>query len=147
MAIKISTALRNAILASGSVRSSLNGGFIRIYSGAVPSSADSALGSATLLCVISVNSTGTGITFATTASGGVLTKNLSETWSGVNVASGTASFYRHVAALDTGENSATQVRIQGTVGTAGADLNLTNTTLVNGAPQLIDFYSVAMPTL
>ena len=147
MAIKISTALRNAILASGSVRSSLNGGLIKIYSGTVPASADSALGSAVLLCVISLNSTGTGISFAATASGGILTKNLSEIWSGTNVASGTASFYRHTAALDTGESSTTQLRIQGSVGTAGADLNLTSTSLINGAPQLIDYYSVAMPTL
>jgi hypothetical protein len=147
MAIKISTALRNAILASGSVRSSLNGGLIKIYSGTVPASADSALGSAVLLCVISLNSTGTGISFAASASGGILTKNLSEIWSGTNVASGTASFYRHTAALDTGESSTTQMRIQGSVGTAGADLNLTSTSLINGAPQLIDYYSVAMPTL
>jgi hypothetical protein len=147
MAIKISTALRNAILASGSVSSSLNGGLIKIYSGTVPASADSALGSAVLLCVISLNSTGTGISFAASASGGILTKNLSEIWSGTNVASGTASFYRHTAALDTGESSTTQMRIQGSVGTAGADLNLTSTSLINGAPQLIDYYSVAMPTL
>jgi hypothetical protein len=147
MAIKISTALRNAILASGSVKSSLDNGFIRIYSGAVPATADSALGSAVLLCVVSVNNTGTGITFAASASGGVLTKNASETWSGVNVASGTSTFYRHTAAGDTGESSTTQSRIQGLVGTAGADLNVTNTSLVIGAPQLIDYYSVAMPTL
>ena len=60
---------------------------------------------ATLLCAVTVNSTGTGINFDTAASGGVLQKAPGEVWSGVNVATGVASFYRHVAAGDAGDAS------------------------------------------
>jgi hypothetical protein len=147
MSLKTSTGLRNGVLATGSLKSLLNGGFIKIYAGTVPSSADDAIGSATLLNTISVNSTGTGINFDTAASAGVLSKAPAEVWSGVNAASGTATFYRHVAAADDGTLSTTQPRIQGTVSTVGADLNLSSVSLTSGATQTIDYYSVALPAL
>jgi hypothetical protein len=93
-----------------------------------------------------VNSTGTGITFASTASGGTIVKNSGEVWSGVNVATGTATFYRLVAAGDTGASSTTEARVQGTVATSGADLNLTSTSLTSAATQSIDYYSLTLPT-
>lgn len=147
MTIKASTGLRNGTLATGSLRSLLNGGRINIYAGAEPATADADLGGATLLCAVTVNSTGTGINFDTTASGGVLQKAPGEVWSGVNAATGVASFYRHVAAGDAGDASTTAARLQGTIGIAGADLNLSSTSLTSGATQTIDYYSVALPTL
>ena len=147
MTIKASTGLRNGTLATGSLRSLLNGGRINIYAGAEPASADADLGGATLLCAVTVNSTGTGINFDTAASGGVLQKAPGEVWSGVNAATGVASFYRHVAAGDAGDASTTAARLQGTIGIAGADLNLSSTSLTSGATQTIDYYSVALPTL
>jgi hypothetical protein len=101
----------------------------------------------TLLCTISINSAGTGINFDTAASGGVLSKATSEVWSGVNVATGTASYYRHVASSDDGTLSTTAVRLQGAVGLVGAELNLSSVSLTSGATQTIDYYSVALPTL
>ena len=145
--MKASTGLRNKLLDTGSLKSIFNLGFIKIYSGTVPADADAALGSATLLCTISVNSTGTGTTMEASASDGTLEKNAGEIWSGVNAASGTASFYRHVAAGDTGAASTTEARIQGSVGTAGADMNLTSTSLVAAATQTLDYYSINLPTL
>lgn len=145
--MKASTGLRNKLLDTGSLKSIFNLGFIKIYSGTVPADADAALGSATLLCTISVNSTGTGTTMEASASDGTLEKNAGEIWSGVNAASGTASFYRHVAAGDTGAASTTEARIQGSVGTAGADMNLTSTSLVAAATQTLDYYSITLPTL
>ena len=147
MSIKISTGLRNAMLASSSVKGALDDGFVNIYAGSVPATADDTISSATLLCTISVDSTGTGVTFDAAAASGVLAKNSGEIWSGINVESGTATFYRHVGDADTGASSTTQPRIQGTISTAGADLNFTSTSLVNGAPQIIDFYTVAMPSV
>lgn len=147
MTIKASTGLRNGTLATGSLRSLLNGGRINIYAGAEPATADADLGGATLLCAVTVNSTGTGINFDTAASGGVLQKAPGEVWSGVNAATGVASFYRHVAAGDAGDASTTAARLQGTIGIAGADLNLSSTSLTSGATQTIDYYSVALPTL
>lgn len=141
--MKISTGLRNHVLASGSLKSALDGGEIRIYAGAAPASADDAIGAATLL--VTIKDAGAGINFDSAAAAGVIEKDPSETWNGVNAASGTASFYRHVLAADTGALSTTALRMQGDCGVAGADLNLTSVSLTSGATQTIDFYSVAFP--
>ena len=109
----------------------------------MPATADDPIGSATLLTTIKNGSA--GINFAAGAASGVLNKDASETWSGVNAASGAASFFRHVLAADTGLSSTSAARIQGTVAVAGADLNLTSVALTSGATQTVDFYSVAMP--
>lgn len=147
MALKSSTGLRNKLLDTNSLDAIMAAGFIKIYSGTAPASADDAVpGGATLLCTISINSTGTGINFAASASNGVLAKAGGEVWSGVNAATGTATWFRHVAAGDDGTLSTTQARLQGAVGTAGAELNLSSTSLVSAATQPIDFYSVALPT-
>lgn len=144
MTIKISTGLANKLLDTGSLKTIFTAGFLKIYTGAAPADADSAV-TGTLLCTISISSTGTGINFDTTAAAGVLAKAPGETWSGVNAATGTAAYFRHVAAGDTGASSTTQARIQGSVGVTGADLNLTSVSLAAAATQAIDFYTVALP--
>ena len=147
MALKTSTGLRNGVLSGGSLKSLLDGGRINIYAGAPPATADDAVGGATLLCAITLNSTGTGINFNAAAAGGVLQKAPGEVWSGANVAGGVAAWYRHVAAGDGGTLSTTAPRVQGLVGVAGADLNLSSVSLVAGATQTVDYYSLAWPTL
>lgn len=146
MAYKTSTGLRNGMLAGSSLKEQLDGGFVKLYAGTVPATADDAIGSATLLCTISVDSTGTGVNFAAAAVAGALSKSDTEVWSGVNTATGTATFFRHVAAADDGTLSTTAPRIQGAVATAGAELNLTSANLTTGATQTIDYYSAALPT-
>ena len=47
MALKASTGLRNAMMTTGSLKSRLDLGFIKIYAGTVPATADDTLGSAT----------------------------------------------------------------------------------------------------
>lgn len=141
--MKLSTGLRNALLSGSSLKAALAGGELRIYSGTVPATADDPIGSATLLSTIKNGSA--GINFDAAAASGVLNKDPSETWSGVNAASGAATFFRHVLSADSGASSTSAVRIQGTVAVAGADLNLTSAALTSGATQTIDFYSVAMP--
>lgn len=141
--MKLSTALRNYILSSGSLKAALAGGEIRIYAGTVPTTADDSIGSATLL--VTIKNAGAGINFDTTAAAGILAKAPGETWSGVNAATGTAAFFRHVLSADTGASSTTAVRIQGTCAVAGADINLTSVALTSGATQTIDAYSVAQP--
>lgn len=145
--MKASTGLRNKLLDTGPLNSVLDLGFIKIYAGTEPATADAAIGAATLLCTISNNSTATGIKLETAASAGSIPKESTEVWSGVNVAGGTATFYRHVAPGDDGTLSTTQARLQGTIGTSGADLNLSSINLSNGATQTIDYYSVTLPTL
>lgn len=144
MPIRPSTGLRNYLLDTNSLDAGLAAGFIRIYSGTPPADADAAV-TGTLLCTISIASGGTGINMAAAATGGVLTKAAGETWSGVNAATGTATYYRHVQAGDTGVSSTTERRIQGTVGTVGTDLELNSVSLTSGATQTIDFYSIALP--
>lgn len=144
MTLKISTGLRNKLMDTGSLKSVMAGGLIKIYSGAEPASADAAV-TGTLLCTVSLGSSGTGINFDTTAAAGVISKAPAETWSGNNVATGTAGYFRHVAAGDDGTSSTTQARIQGSVSTVGADLNLSSIGLVSGAPQAIDYYSATLP--
>jgi hypothetical protein len=145
MAIKNSTGLRNAMLATGSAKAALDGGRINIYAGAAPATADDAVGGATLLCAITLNSTGTGILFDTAAVNGVLAKKPSETWSGSIVATGTATWYRHVAAADDGTLSTTAPRLQGTVALIGADLNI-DPNFISGEPKVIEHYVIALPT-
>ena len=146
MSLKTSTGLRTKLLDDSSLADALYEGFIDIYTGTTPASADDAIGGATLLCRVSVNSGVTGLTFGAAANG-TISKNGSEVWSGVNVASGTATFYRHVAPGDTGALSTTAPRIQGTVAIAGGELNLSSVALTSGATQTIDYYSVTLPTL
>lgn len=149
MALKVSSGLRNALLDTGSLKAVMDGGKVQLYSGTAPVTADDAIGSAgtnNLLCEITLNGSGTGINFDTTAVAGVLSKAPGETWNGTNVASGTASFYRHVAIGDDGTLSSTQARLQGTVGTAAKEMNLTNVGLSASAEQNLDHYSVALPT-
>ena len=144
MALKASTGLRNGMLVTGSFKNQMDLGFIKIYAGAVPADADSALGSAILLCTVSLNSTATGLTIAATATAGAVSK-ANEVWSGVNATSGTATFWRHVLTGDTGVLSTTEKRLQGIAATSGSELVMTSTTLSGGATQTIDYYSVALP--
>ncbi len=143
MAVILSTGLREGLAVTGPLRTLLNGSVFRIYSGSVPANADAAVGSAVLLC--EVGSGGGGVTFEAAAPGGVLMKNALENWTGDNVESGEASFFRLVTQADTGASSQTEVRVQGTVGVIGTDMELTSTTFVSGSPQIIDVAAFTIP--
>ena len=143
MALKSSTGLKNAVLATSSFKAALNGGKVRIFAGALPADADAAE-TGTLLCEVSLNGTATGLTFAAAAAAGTISKAAAEVWSGTNVATGTATHYRFVAPGDTGSLSTSEARLQGTVGLIGADLNISNTNLTSGAPQTIDYYTATL---
>lgn len=149
MALKLSTGLRNKMLDTGSFKSIMNLSFLKIYKGTPPATADDIAAAADLLCTVSVNSTGTGVTMAASAASGAISKNGSEVWSGAVTGTGTntATWFRHVAAGDTGAASTTEARLQGVVATAGGELNLSSTSLSNGATQTIDYYTFALPTL
>ena len=142
MAIK-STGLRNYLLDTGSVKSALALGFIRIFAGAIPTDADAAE-TGTLLCVITDAADGTtGLTLETSAVSGIINKNAS-VWGSTSGSTGVASYFRFVQAGDTGALSSTDKRIQGTIATAGADFNMTNTTITSGLMN-VDYFSIAEP--
>lgn len=146
--LKTSTGLRNHMLAVGSAKAALNGGFIHIFEGPEPASADAAIVPAThkLLCTIFSDGTSAGLTLAATAADGFIDKSSTETWSGTVAETGTAKFFRHVGSADTGALSTTQPRLQGTVARAGAELNISSADLVAGAPQSVNFYTLQLPS-
>ena len=147
MAIKTSTGLRNQLMDTAALRTIFNLGFLNIYDGPVPATADDALDAANhLLVQISNAGTGTGLTFAASAVGGAITKTLAETWSGVSVAAGDASFYRLITPGDTGAQSTTYARVQGLINTSGSDLNMTTTTLAISTSYPVDSFSLSLPT-
>lgn len=148
MAFKYSTGMRNAVLDSDSVKALLDGGFIEIYAGPAPASADDAIDGAdhTLLVTISEDAGAEGLNFDTAASEGQLLKDPGQTWSGTIEETGSASFFRFVTSTDTGAESTSEVRIQGGIGTSGADMNLATTSLTETETQVIDQFSMSVPT-
>lgn len=144
--MKRSTGLRNYMLASGSLKGALDGTVIKIYSGLEPASADAALAGATLLCTITRGGDGaTGLTLANEAVGGQISKNTSEVWEGEIVAGGQATFFRQESLADSGAASTTAIRLQGSVASAGADMNFSDTLFVEGDSRRINFYTASIP--
>lgn len=145
MPYKLSTGLAAHLAGTGSMLGALDGGFINIYSGAVPADADASLGSATLLCTLTLGGDGTtGLTLE--ASGRLVRKPAAAAWSGTNAASGTATFYRHVVSGDTGGASTTEKRTQGTVGlTNAADMTLVDVSFVSAASFPLNSYVLEQP--
>ena len=145
MSIKLSTGLRAAMLATGSLKSQLDGGEIRIYSGPEPTSAAAAItGSNVLLCKIKTDVNG-GLTLSDTAPGGTITKNPSEVWQGTVLADGVATFFRFTPAADDDTASSSFARVQGAVGNAGSDMYLSSTSLVTGAVQRLEAFALSLP--
>lgn len=96
-----------------------NSGSLRIYSGTAPANIDAALGGAVLLATLPLSATAFGA-----ASSGVATANAIT--SATAAASGTASFFRVL------ESDGVTGVYQGTVGTTGAELNLSTVSILAG---------------
>ena len=162
MAVKVSVALRNALLEGSSVKEELDSGFIYIYAGAVPADADTVLdmvATHTQLAKIAADAVPadagvTGLTFAASASSGAIAKNSGETWAskihftGKDAASAgvsplTATFFRFCSAADNGQaaGDTTTPRIQGSVATSGGDINLTSVALEDNGTNTVGLAS------
>lgn len=145
MPYQLSTGLATHLAGTGSMLGAMDGGFIKIYAGSVPADADAAIGSATLLCTLTLDGDGT-TALALEASGRLVRKPAAASWSGTNVASGTATFYRHVTASDTGAASTTEKRTQGTVGlTNAADMTLVDVGFTSAATFPLNSYVMEQP--
>jgi len=147
MSFRLSTGLRNKLLDGGSgggYKGSLNLGFIAIMSGSQPTSPDAAA-TGTLLGTVSVNGGGTGLTFDAGAAG-VLSKAAAETWRFTGIADGTAGWFRFYAPGDTITNiSTTAARLDGAIGSSGAELNLTNLSILTGQVNTCDTFTITQP--
>ncbi len=143
--MKRSTAMRSALLAA--FKTQFDGSVIGIYSGPVPATADDALPQgAMLLCVISKEGRGDGVSFDSDTSQGVLVKNPNEAWSGQIRNAGTASFFRMFKVTDDQAVASTTLpRLQGTVGLVEADLNLSSMDFVPGNERKLKTFTVAVP--
>lgn len=99
----------------------LDSGYLRIYDGAQPATADTALGAQVLLAELRFAATS-----APAAAAGVLTFNAIVSDTSAN-ATGTATWFRCLA------SDGTTVVFDGSVGTASADLILNSTAISAGA--------------
>ena len=145
MAQKMSTALCNQLLDTNPLATIFASGFVVLYSGTVPATADAAATSAVRQVVIGAPGPGTGVTFNAAAAAGVIAKNSTETWNGTVANSATITFYRVVTAADddTADSGLIYPRIQGTVGAGGADMNLADPALVAAAPFQMNYFTEA----
>lgn len=140
MSARLSTGARNFILDSGLNTLFDTDGAINIYSGTIPADADADVGAGTLLATLTFNANWIGA-----AAAGVMT--LAAVVSDTNVdASGTAAWFRmHDISEGPTGSSATKKRIDGTVGTSGADLNFDSVTFVAGGTAAISSFTITLP--
>lgn len=123
---------------------------MRIFPGTQPATADTTEGVSHLV-EISLGSAAfgvggdNGINFGT-AVGGVLGKAPLETWSGVAVDTNTAGWFRVYDKTRTTGASSSAIRFDGSIAQAGAQLNMSNTSIVNGGTTTIDSVAITLPT-
>lgn len=99
----------------------LNSGFLRIYDGTQPTTADTAIGAQVLLAELVFNATAFGASAAGVASANAITQDSSAN------ATGTATWFRAL------KSDGTTVIFDGSVGTSGANLNLNSVAIQIGA--------------
>lgn len=138
---EISTALRNVIAnAIGNAGAGINfdSGTLEIRSGAAPGADAAATG--TVLATITLPADAFGA-----AAAGAIAK--AGTWQDASAdAGGTAAHFRIIQSGDTnGATGSTDERIEGTVSTSGADLNLDSTSISAAQTVTIDTFTVTMP--
>jgi len=130
---------------ANSIKDIFKYGYITIYgNSSQPAEASDAVpAGATKLVTITNNGGSTGITFGD-ASNGVISKTPSEVWSGQAVASGTATWFRLSSYGDNTLQDFTAERIDGSIATTGAELNMSNTSIVNQAVQTITIFDISI---
>ena len=126
------------------IRKIFENGFLKIYSGSKPTSADDAP-TGTLLVTFYSDGSSAGLDFAVNASSGTLTKLSTQTWSGTVAATGTAGWARLQTREDSGGSSTTDARIDMQCGTSGVEIILSSTSLNAGATETMNSFSVVMP--
>lgn len=154
MTIRLSTGAVNGVMRTSPLDTLLSGGFLFLFSGTQPSSADLAA-SGTLLAAISSAGGGvTGLTFTDGDNAGEIKKTVAEAWQGTGLAANTGRWFRYEA-LDTDYAttaanallaSSTQVRVDGSIGVSGSDLVAASVAVAVGAPITIDTFVLRLPT-
>jgi len=137
MAMKLTTTAADAML--NALTALCNSGFLRIYSGTEPTTANTALSGNTLLAELTLSATAFGAPAASgtdrVATAAAITADSSAD------ASGTASFFRLF------QSNGTTVVYQGTAGTSGQQLNLNATDIIAGGNVSISSLTITQPTV
>jgi hypothetical protein len=135
----------------GSINDLLKHGFIKIFTGTQPASADSAE-SGTELVKITDNggshdvSTGAnGLQFEDNAADGILAKKSDQVWKGSPSNTGNAGWFRFYAQEGTAGASTTAVRFDGSCGLAGAELNCASVAIEVGTDFVITNFQIIQP--
>lgn len=105
-----------------------NSGYLRIYDGTQPATADTAITTQVLLAELIFNATAFG-----SAAAGVITANAITDDSAAN-ATGTATWFRAL------KSDGTTILMDGSVGTTGSDMNLNSTAIqINATVSITSF--------
>lgn len=141
-----------AVGRGGAFRDLFMNGTLHIYSGTRPADADAAE-SGTKLVEITLSSgsftPGTdtnGLIFGDATNGKVSIAS-GATWSGVAIATGTATWFRFYDNNVTTGASTTAIRFDGSCGTSGsgADLIMSSTSITSGGTETIDQFDIELP--
>lgn len=82
------------------------------------------------------------------STGGVMPKLLTQVWGGLNLATGTAGWFRHHGSvLDANllDATGTILRVDGAIATSGAEMNLNSTAVTAGATTTLASYQLTIP--
>lgn len=152
MALRLSTGLRNYMTRTGSLKAGIDNCYLLLYSGSQPATADAAA-TGTLLAVISAAGVADAeLTIIDGSGDGDLDKAV-EVWQGSGLADGVLGWFRLIVentdqattVTEAGTLSTTSRRIDGAIAASGSQLNISNTTVATGAPQLVDTFTLTMP--
>jgi hypothetical protein len=127
----LNTQLANATVngQADNLSARLNSGFLRIYDGTQPATADTAIGAQVLLAELTFSATA-----APAASGGLITFNAIGSDTSAN-ATGTASWFRCF------QSDGTTVVMDGSVGTSASNLILNSTSIVSGGTVAVSSFT------
>lgn len=134
----------------GSFSDLFRNGVMRIYPGTQPADADTTEGVTALVEISLASATfavggANGINFGA-AIAGVLAKAADETWSGVASGTNTAGWFRFYDKNRTTGASTAAIRFDGSIAQSGAQLNMSNTSIVAEGTTTIDSVALTIPT-
>lgn len=152
MALKFSTGAVTGLAGTKGLYELFNGGFMDIYSGGQPASADAAETGVKLVRITGTSGdvSTAGLTFGTAADGSL--PKSAAIWSGVVAVGGVAGYFRFYGTLGTtgvmgsAGTSGTGIRIDGNVGVSGSDMVMSPTTLTLGRTHTVDEFTLTVPT-
>ena len=115
----------------------LNSGTLLVYTGTQPTDANTALSGQTLLVTLTFGATAFGTAVASGSAGSkVVTATANAITAGTCVATGTAAWFRCL------KSDAVTVVLDGSVSTAGADLNFSTTAFSTGAVVSVSSFTI-----